>query len=183
MPLMSMVRALCRAATTGSDVLYDVMLKLSLMVDATAQTYGLATFAQKGGEQPRLKWVEGLDQEEIAEAESRIAAAFSDKEGSLEMRAGDRSICLLLATATPQREGAAIYGRCVRPLTHQQATELRLLSDVAQLAHAHASLREELHQPVREAAHASVASATLPGMVFVSRAMSDLARDIERVKD
>ena len=50
LPLAAMVRALCKAATTGSDMLYDVMLKLALMVDATAQTYGLATFAQKSGE-------------------------------------------------------------------------------------------------------------------------------------
>ena len=58
MPLAPMVRALCRAATTGSDILYDVIIKLALMVDATAQTYGLATFAQNIGEGPRLKWVE-----------------------------------------------------------------------------------------------------------------------------
>jgi transcriptional regulator with PAS, ATPase and Fis domain len=183
MPLASMIRALCRAATTGSDILYDVMLKLALMVDATAQTYGLATFAQKVGEPPRLKWVEGLDHDEIAEAEVRVTSALTETDGAWEMRAGDRAICLLLAIATPHREGAAIYGRCVRPLTERQTTELRMLSDVAQLAHAHAHLREELHQPAHAAAHAAVAAATLPGMVFVSRAMSQLARSVERVKD
>ena len=57
LPLASMVRALCRAANSGSDVLYDVMIKLALMVDATAPTYGLATFSQKNGERPNLKWV------------------------------------------------------------------------------------------------------------------------------
>ena len=46
LPLASMVRALCRAADSGSDVLYDVMLKVALMVDAAAHTYGMATFAQ-----------------------------------------------------------------------------------------------------------------------------------------
>ncbi|MCA1849896.1 MAG: sigma-54 dependent transcriptional regulator, partial [Acidobacteria bacterium] len=81
------------------------------------------------------------------------------------------------------REGAAIYGRCVRPLTEQQASELRMLSDVAQLAHAHAQLREELYQPQPSLAHADIAAATLPGMVFVSSAMSELARAVERVKD
>ncbi|HEY0079330.1 MAG TPA: sigma-54 dependent transcriptional regulator [Pyrinomonadaceae bacterium] len=182
MPLASMVRSLCRAATNGSDILYDCMLKLALMVDATAQTYGLATFAQRAGERPHLKWVEGLDYEEIAEGESKVANVLAGKESEPLMRAGDRAICLLLALPTPTREGAVIYGRCVRPLTEQQAVELRMLCDVAQLAHAHALLREELHQPSRAAAHA-IQTATLPGMVFVSRAMSELARSVERVKD
>jgi hydrogenase-4 transcriptional activator len=184
MPLAAMVRALCRAATTRSDVLYDVIIKLALMVDATAQTYGLATFAQKLGERPRLKWVEGLEHDEIIEAEARIAAALAETDKAPEMKAGDNAICLLLAVATPHREGAAIYGRCVRPLTQQQATELRMLSDVAQLAHAHAHLREELHQPDHATTHAAAMTASaLPGMVFVSRAMSELARAVERVKD
>src|SRR5438045_8757469 len=77
LPLAAMVRALCRAATDGSDILYDVMLKLALTVDATAQTYGLATFAQKAGERPRLKWAEGLEQEELAEAETLLAATLA----------------------------------------------------------------------------------------------------------
>lgn len=183
MPLASMVRALCRASATSADVLYDVMLKLALLVDATAQTYGMATFAQKTGERPRLKWVEGLEQEEIAEAEERVASAFKDPASALEMREGDRAICLLLATPTLQHEGASIYGRCVRPLTKRQANELRILSDVAQLAHAHATLREELYKPAHMATHNEVAAASLPGMVFVSRAMSDLARAVERFKD
>ena len=184
MPLAAMVRALCKASTTGSEILYDVMLKLALMVDATAHTYGLATFAQKSGEQPRLKWVEGLDQEEITAAEAKVSAALTVSEGALEMKAGDTSICLILALPTSRREGAAIYGRCVRPLTERQAGELRLLSDVAQLAHAHALLREELHQPARAAESASaIAATTLPGMVFVSRGMSEVAHSVERVKD
>ena len=41
LPLASMVRAVCRAAETGSDALYDVMLKVTLMVDAAAPTYGV----------------------------------------------------------------------------------------------------------------------------------------------
>ncbi|HEV2704895.1 MAG TPA: sigma-54 dependent transcriptional regulator, partial [Pyrinomonadaceae bacterium] len=183
MPLASMVRALCRAAATGSDILYDVMIKLALMVDATAQTYGLATFANKNGERPRLKWVEGLDQEEIAEAEARVEAALTGSDGALEMKPGDHVICLVLSKASAHREGAAIYGRCVRPLTERQACELRVLSDVAQLAHTHALLREELHKPAASPAHAVVAAASLPGMVFVSRSMSELARSVERVKD
>ncbi|HEV2802181.1 MAG TPA: sigma-54 dependent transcriptional regulator [Pyrinomonadaceae bacterium] len=185
LPLASMVRALCKAATTGSDMLYDVMLKLALMVDATAQTYGLATFAQKTGERPHLKWVEGLDQDEIAEAESQVAETLSGKSAVAEMKAGDRAICLVLAVPTVRREGVAIYGRCVRPLSERQAKELKILCDVAQLAHAHALLNEVVQPPQTQTfAHApTVASATLPGMVFVSRRMSELARAVERVKD
>src|SRR5205085_253460 len=114
LPLAAMVRALCRAATNGSDILYDVMLKLALMVDATAQTYGLATFAQKAGECPRLKWAEGLEPEELAEAEAQVAAALAQTETAPEPQVGDHAICLALAVPTPQRAGAAIYGRCVR---------------------------------------------------------------------
>ncbi|CAN5374320.1 hypothetical protein BH18ACI2_BH18ACI2_27930 [soil metagenome] len=179
-----MVRALCRAATTGSDMLYDVMLKLALMVDATAQTYGLATFAQKQDERPYLKWVEGLHQEELAEAEEQVAATLARPDSATEIQAGDRAICLVLAVPTAHREGVAIYGRCVRPLTLSQARELKILCDVAQLAHAHAVLRETQQQPEQLLKPApAVVAATLPGMVFVSRVMSELARSVERVKD
>jgi transcriptional regulator with PAS, ATPase and Fis domain len=90
-----------------------------------------------------------------------------------------------MAAASAHREGVAIYGRFVRPLSERQAGELRLLTEVAQLAHAHARLREET-QPTRaqeRSATILAASATLPGMIFVSRRMSDLARAVERVKD
>jgi transcriptional regulator with GAF, ATPase, and Fis domain len=181
-----MVGALCRAAQGGPDLLYDVMLKVALMLDATAQTYGLATFAQPAGGRPRLMWVEGLEESEIAEAERRVAEVLTD--GSLPPRIaeGDHAICLMLAAPTPRREGVAIYGRCVRPLTGAQARELKILADVARLAHAHATLREDARQPLAAdslAPAAAVPSATLPGMVFVSRRMSELARAVERVKD
>src|SRR5919107_749074 len=94
MPLASMVRSLCRAADTGSDALYDVMLKVALMVDAAAQTYGMATFSQKKGEMSRLKWVEGLDPEETADAEATVEAALNGAEDAQAPRAGDRKICL-----------------------------------------------------------------------------------------
>ena len=180
-----MVRALCRAATDGPDILYHVMLKLALMLDATAQTYGLATFAQAAGERVRLKWVEGLEPDELVEAEMQVAATLAYPESAPEFQAGDHALCLVLAVPTPQREGAAIYGRCVRPLTERQAKELRILSDVAQLAHAHACLREA-GQQTRAAAvlpAPTVAETTLPGMIFVSRAMAALARAVERIKD
>src|SRR5438045_7807391 len=89
LPLAAMVRALCRAATDGTDILYDVMLKLALMVDATAQTYGLATFTQKADEPLRLKWVEGLEQDELAEAEVRVTATLALADGPPEPQAGD----------------------------------------------------------------------------------------------
>ena len=183
LPLVSMVRALCRGAGTSSDVLYEVMLKAALMVDATAQTYGMATFSQKPGEKPRLKWVEGLDQEEIADAEARVEAALSGAEGALETKAGTSAICLILSSTTQRREGAAVYGRCVHPLSEGQAAELRILSEVAKLAHAHAQLREELYRPAEALPCAEVAAASLPGMIFVSRSMTGLAHSVERIKD
>jgi transcriptional regulator with PAS, ATPase and Fis domain len=183
LPLASMVRALCRAANTDTDILYDVMLKAALMVDAAAHTYGMATFAQKRGERPHLKWVEGLDADEIAEAEAKVEAVLGGAEGGPEVREGDQDICLVLSAATAQREGAAIYGRFARPLTERQASGLGMLSDVARLAHAHAQLREELCRPAKAHRPAGVSAATLPGMVFVSRAMTELARSVERVKD
>jgi hydrogenase-4 transcriptional activator len=185
LPLASMVRSLCRAATAGGpDLLYEVMLKLTLMVDATAQTYGLATWTQKLGERPRLKWVEGLDHDEIADAESAVNAALTEVSEAVEIKAGERAICLVLKAATGNHEGAAIYGRCVRPLTERQAKELRVLSDVAQLAHAHVALQVDQQQPLPQAQPISVvASSTLPGMVFSSSTMAALARAVERIKD
>ncbi|HZI18775.1 MAG TPA: sigma 54-interacting transcriptional regulator [Pyrinomonadaceae bacterium] len=182
LPLAAMVRAFCKAAASGSDAMYDVVLKAALMVDATAQTYGLATFSQKPGGRPTLKWAEGLDQDELAEAEATVASALTPDSGAAEIKAGDVIICMALSLPATGREGAALVGRCVRPLTEQQATELRILSDVARLAHSHATLREELFRPQRKPA-AEVAAATLPGMIFVSRAMADVAHAVERIKD
>lgn len=183
LPLASMVRALCRAATTGTDMLYDVMLKVALMLDSTAQTYGLATFAQKSGEPLRLKWVEGLDEEEIAEAEAEVSSALAKPEELPGVKAGDRVLCLALTAAGAGREAVVIYGRCVRPLDERQAKELRIITEVAQLAHAHARLRETVQQPIAEVQTTAVASVALPGMIFVSRKMAEVARVVERVKD
>src|SRR5437763_9148698 len=86
LPLASMVRALCRAANTDTDILYDVMLKAALMVDAAAHTYGMATFAQKPSERPYLKWVEGLDADELAEAETKVEAVLGGAEAGAEVK-------------------------------------------------------------------------------------------------
>jgi transcriptional regulator with PAS, ATPase and Fis domain len=178
-----MVHALCQAATTGPELLYEVMLKLTLMIDATAQTYGLATWSQKFTEHPRLKWAEGLNPDEIVEAESAVAEALRQINEGAEIKAGDRTLCLVLTAPSVQHEGSAIYGRYVRPLTEGQAKQLRVLTDVARLAHAHLALRGD-HQKVKKAQPASVmANASLPGMVYTSRAMILVARAIERIKD
>ncbi|MDT4953030.1 MAG: hydrogenase-4 transcriptional activator [Acidobacteriota bacterium] len=159
------------------------MIKLTLMIDATAHTYGLATWTQKIGEKPRLKWVEGLEQDEIDEAENVVANAFSAMKGPQEIRAGDSHVCMVLTAMSFNREGAAIYGRCVRPLTEKQAKELRLLLDVAQLAHAHVALLGEHQQHFNTQPPPAVVNATLPGMVFVSSEMAAVARAVERIKD
>lgn len=178
-----MISALCRAATTGPELLYEVMLKLTLMIDATAQTYGLATWSQKFSEHARLKWAEGLNPDEIAEAESAVAIALAQINEGLEIKAGDRTLCLVLTAPNIHHEGSAIYGRYVRPLTEDQAKQLRILTDVARLAHAHLALRGDHKQVKKEQTDSLMASATLPGMVFTSRAMTVVARGVERVKD
>ena len=65
LPLGSIVRALCQAANAGPDLLYEVMLKLSLLVEATAPMYGLSIWSVDGGQKPRLNWAEGLDETEL----------------------------------------------------------------------------------------------------------------------
>ncbi|HYE76003.1 MAG TPA: sigma-54 factor interaction domain-containing protein, partial [Blastocatellia bacterium] len=181
LPLSSMVRTLCRAAMGGPDLLYEVMLKLTLMIDATAQTYGLATWSQKQDERPRLKWVEGLNHDEINEAETIVSEALLITNKIKEVRAGDQFICLVLSAVSQNHEGAAIYGRCARPLTDRQAKDLRVLTDVAQLAHAHVALLNE--RSIKHHVFSTVADTKLPGMVFVSRAMASVAEAVERIKD
>jgi transcriptional regulator with GAF, ATPase, and Fis domain len=183
LPIASMVRALCKAALTGPDLLYDVMLKLTLMVDSTAQTYGLATWTQQRGERPVVKWVEGLTEEEISEAEAIVSEALNAHPDAPEpINAGDRFICLVLGSTSVNSPGSAIYGRCVRPLSSRQVKELNLLSDVARLAHAHVALRGT-RQNISASASSPAEIPGLPGMVFASRAMHQLARSVARVKD
>src|SRR5207253_5689331 len=108
--------------------------------------YGLSTWTQKYGERPRVNWLEGLEQDEVVEAEDAVAIAFKAFDEAIQIKDGDRAICLILAATTPFREGAAIYGRCVKPLSENQAHELRVLLDVAQLARAHVRMRGERQQ-------------------------------------
>jgi len=181
LPISSMIRAVCDAANGGPDQLYEVMIKMSLMVEATAPTYGLSIWATSDAGKPTLRWAEGLEENEIALAEGTIAELFASKGRPQPAQEGDQAICLLLSLPTSIREGAALYGRCVRPLSVQQAKDLNALSDVAHLAHAHQSSATVPVGSKTVAAMPSVSS--LPGMVFRSRAMSDVAHNVERIKD
>jgi transcriptional regulator with PAS, ATPase and Fis domain len=156
------------------------MIKMSLMVEATAPTYGLSIWATSDAGKPTLRWAEGLEEQEIAVGEGAVAEIFSCKGRPQPAKEGDHAICLLLALPSTMREGAALYGRCVRPLTSQQAKELNALSDVAHLAHSHQS-SNVVAAGTRQVTVTSVSS--LPGMVFNSRAMVDVAKNVERIKD
>jgi transcriptional regulator with PAS, ATPase and Fis domain len=181
LPISSIVRAVCEAANGGPDLLYEVMIKMSLMVEATAPTYGLSIWAASDTGKPTLRWAEGLEDQEIAIGELAVAEIFTSKGRPQPAKEGDQAICLLLALPSSTREGAALYGRCVRPLTSQQARELKALSDVAHLAHSHQSTGTVIATGSKPAALSSVSS--LPGMVFSSRAMCEVARNVERIKD
>src|SRR5678816_3427859 len=66
LPISSIVRAVCQAASGGPDVLYEVMIKMSLMVEATAPTYGLSIWATSDSGKPTLRWAEGLEDKELS---------------------------------------------------------------------------------------------------------------------
>src|SRR4026208_2265438 len=97
LPISSIVRAVCEAANGGPDLLYEVMIKMSLMVESTAPTYGLSIWATSDNGKPTLRWAEGLEEPEIATAESVVAEVFSGKGRPQPAKEGDHAICLLLA--------------------------------------------------------------------------------------
>lgn len=183
LPFDAIVRVVCQAALAGPELLYEAMLKLSLAVEAIAPTYGLSIWAVVSNEPPRVKWAEGLNAEEIDEAERTVTATLLATSVRKEVKAGDVAICLPLATPCSSREGAAIYARCVRPLTGAQARNLRSIVDVVQLAHAYAIEKLEHAGAVRAEPESAVVPSNLPGMVFASRAMAEVARAVERIKD
>jgi len=180
LPISSIVRAVCDAANQGPDQLYEVMMKMSLMVEATAPTYGLSIWGAPLSGKPSLRWAEGLEGNEIALAESVLTEAFQSKGRSVQPKEGDTAICLILTLPLGSREGAALYGRCVRPLTPDQVKELKALSDVAILAHSHQAVGGA---PTATTPSALPSAGSLPGMVFSSRVMADVARQVERIKD
>src|SRR5918993_3699016 len=93
LPISSIVRAVCEAANGGPDVLYEVMIKMSLMVEATAPTYGLSIWATSDSGKPTLRWAEGLEEEEIAVGETAVAEIFSNKGRPEAAKEGDQAIC------------------------------------------------------------------------------------------
>jgi transcriptional regulator with GAF, ATPase, and Fis domain len=181
LPLGSIVRALCRAANTGPDVLYEVMLKLSLMVEATAPMYGLSIWTLERGQKPHLEWVEGLSEAELEVGEGVVDAALTTESDWPNVKTGDTSVCFVLASSRPGRQGAALYGFCVRPLSEEQARDLGAIMDVTRLAHSHVATGRAIEAP--ESTESTISKASLPGMIFASRAMSDVARAVARIKD
>src|SRR5215510_923919 len=97
LPISSIVRAVCEAANGGPDLLYAVMIKMSLMVEATAPTYGLSIWATSDSGKPTLRWAEGLEEQEIAIGEVAVAEIFSCKGRPQPAKEGDQAIYLLLA--------------------------------------------------------------------------------------
>ncbi|MEK6281044.1 MAG: sigma-54 dependent transcriptional regulator [Acidobacteriota bacterium] len=181
LPISSIVRALCQAATTGPELLYEVMLKLSLVVEATAPMYGLSIWGLESGQRPRLEWAEGLQEPELATGETVVSETMSSADSAWpSVNEGDSYVCLVLASTKPGRAGAALYGQCVRPLTARQAKDLGAIMDVTRLAHSHVSVGQALST---RPAETRINKNSLPGMIFASRAMNEVARSVERVKD
>jgi DNA-binding NtrC family response regulator len=181
LPISSIVRALCQAADAGPDLLYEVMLKLSLLVESTVPMYGLSIWTLESGQRPRLSWAEGLQEPELATGESIVNESLAADLGWPDVKKGDSSVCFVLASSTTGRAGAALYGLCVRPLSVQQAKDLRAIMDVTRLAHSHVSVGRVI-QP-QNVSEEKVGKTTLPGMIFASRGMNELAHDVSRIKD
>jgi transcriptional regulator with GAF, ATPase, and Fis domain len=183
LPFGAMVRAICGAASGGPDLLYEMMLKAMLMVDGAAPMYGLSTWSLTFDKRPRLQWADGLTPEELEEAEQAVTRILMPGFDGV-VRTGDQSLCFLLVAPGEMREGGAIYGRYVRPLNESQGKCLGALSDVARLARSHIELLQ-MHAgaATATACAGSIPRSTLPGMIFTSRLMSEVAGAVERIKD
>jgi transcriptional regulator with PAS, ATPase and Fis domain len=180
LPIGSIVRALCRAANAGPDLLYEVMLKLSLLVESTAPMYGLSIWTLESEQGPMLSWAEGLQEPELATGERIVNETLASNSDWPSVKEGDSSVCFVLASSKPGRAGAALYGVCVRPLSGQQARDLGAIMDVTRLAHSHVSVGRVIQQSKPDEEKVNT---TLPGMIFASRAMNDVARAVARIKD
>jgi transcriptional regulator with PAS, ATPase and Fis domain len=181
LPIASIVRALCQAANSGPDLLYEVMLKLSLLVEATAPMYGLSIWSVDQGQRPRLKWAEGLDEGELAEGQRIVNETLGADNTWPPMKEGDSSVCFVLASSKAGCSGAALYGVCVRALTAKQAKDLGAIMDVTRLAHSYVSVGRPIQ--MRKPAEEVVGKTSLPGMIFASRLMNEVARTVDRIKD
>jgi transcriptional regulator with PAS, ATPase and Fis domain len=180
LPLSSIVRALCQAANAGPDALYEVMLKLALMVESTAPMYGLSIWTLEKDQRPRLQWAEGLDETEVSAGQDIVDQALMNDSQWPTVNPGDTSVCFVLASFRHGRQGAALYGLCVRPLSEKQASDLGAIMDVTRLAHSHVATGRAIAAP--DAAQAP-SKTSLPGMIFASRAMNEVARAVGRIKD
>jgi transcriptional regulator with PAS, ATPase and Fis domain len=179
LPIGAMVRAVCQAAFAGPEMLYEVMLKLGLAIEATVPTYGLSIWTIELGQKPTLKWAEGLREDEISVGEGIVSRAVSAKSVNPDFVVGDRAICFVLSTPTLDRPGAALYGICARPLSAKQAQDLHAILGVSQLAHAHVAVAK----PTAAISNQTVSTSALPGMVFTSPSMAEVSRAVERIKD
>ena len=181
LPIGSIVRALCQAANAGPDLLYEVMLKLSLLIEATAPMYGLSMWSVEDGQKPRLNWAEGLDELELAAGQRIVGEALAPTACWPDIKEGDSSVCFVLTSSKPGRPGAALYGLCVRALSARQARDLGAIVDVTRLAHSHVSMAQAVHAPATSGE--KMGKTILPGMIFASRAMNEVARTVDRIKD
>jgi transcriptional regulator with PAS, ATPase and Fis domain len=157
------------------------MLKLSLLVEATAPMYGLSIWTLETGQKPRLNWAEGLSEGELSAGEKVVSETLASDSPWQNVNEGDLSVCFVLASSKPGCAGAALYGLCVRPLSTKQARDLGAIIDVTRLAHSHVSVKR-VTQP-QKASDEKIANAALPGMIFASRAMNEVARVVARIKD
>lgn len=181
LPISSIVRALCQAANSGPDLLYEVMLKLSLLVEATAPMYGLSIWTLQEAQKPRLQWAEGLEEAELAAGELVVSETLLTDCAWPNVNAGDPCVCFVLASSKPGRVGAALYGLCVRALTREQARDLGAIMDVTRLAHSHVSVGQTI--AAQKTPESRNSQASLPGMIFASQAMNELAHSVARIKD
>jgi transcriptional regulator with GAF, ATPase, and Fis domain len=180
LPIASIVRALCQAANSGPDLLYEVMLKLSLLVEAAAPMYGLSIWSVDEGQKPRLKWAEGLDEPELSEGQRIVSETLGADNTWPPMKEGDSSVCYVLASSKAGYSGAALYGVCVRALSAKQAKDLGAIMDVTRLAHSYVSVGRPIQM---QPADGVVGKSSLPGMIFASRPMNEVARTVDRIKD
>ena len=183
LPLTSLVRAICEAADLTPDVLHEVMLKLSLIVEAAIPSYGLSTWALEMGKPPRVNWAEGLNEQELDDGKRLVATTLSAKDAVQQIKVGDVAICLVLVAPGFNREGSAMYARCVRPLTEAQTNDLRAVVGLAQLARAHMHSRADHVLSAQDQPQITISASTLPAIVYTSRVMSELARAVDRIKD
>jgi DNA-binding NtrC family response regulator len=181
LPIGSIVRALCQAANSGPDLLYEVMLKLSLLVESTAPMYGLSIWSLESGQRPRLSWAEGLQDSELTTGEQIVNETLTGESVWPDVKEGDASVCFVLASSKPGRAGAALYGLCVRALSRQQARDLGAIMDVTRLAHSHVSVGQVI-QP-QKPPEGTIGKTQLPGMIYASRSMNEVARAVARIKD